>query len=582
MKLKRVLLTLAFLTALIVRFWNISTIPYPPDGDELAYGYYGWSLLHFGSDEFGNHLPSNFVSIGDYKYPGLAYLNIIPAILFGLSDITPRFWSAFLGGICVISIYYLVKRLFKDDNISIFAAWALALNPWAIIINRLGYETSIATSLTTIGFTALLYYSEVKKRKDKITLLITVLFTFFTAFFTYAAARFFIPALLGVIFISSFISSSTHYKKVGKFVLYLLIFFAILLALTLTSSRNWGRADEDLFKGINGEESNRLSELYIQAGTSQIRLPPRLTWLMHNKYRITFFNLTDRFLQHFNSSFLFTRGEAIGQRIPDMGVLLFIDIILVPLGFVALFKKYKSSNISIIFIWLVLAAIPSSLTAIEAKTVRATLLIIPFVILSATGFGYFYSLVKFNKRVMYVTILLFFASSFYALNQIFVQKPLDRPWTNQGVYKEIARSVLEIKDQYNSVAVNGNDYIYFLYYGKITPEEFLKNSSIDDSLRWNRASRLHNIYFNMPFDCPRGGKENVLYVCKGVEVPQNSKVIRHFYYPDGVPAYTFVEFYPANQMTTEKPKIPDKFHYMVQLEDKYPNGIIPDENKTLW
>ena len=73
----RILLILALLVGLIVRTYQITTLPFPPNGDELFFGYYGWSLLHFGIDEYGTRFPFNFPSIGDYKYPGLAYLNMI-------------------------------------------------------------------------------------------------------------------------------------------------------------------------------------------------------------------------------------------------------------------------------------------------------------------------------------------------------------------------------------------------------------------------------------------------------------------------------------------------------------------------
>jgi hypothetical protein len=37
----------------LLRLWKLTTLPLPPNGDELAFGYYGWSLLHFGTDEYG-------------------------------------------------------------------------------------------------------------------------------------------------------------------------------------------------------------------------------------------------------------------------------------------------------------------------------------------------------------------------------------------------------------------------------------------------------------------------------------------------------------------------------------------------
>ena len=154
------------------------------------------------------------------------------------------------------------------------------------------------------------------------------------------------------------------------------------------------------------------------------------------------------------------------------------------------------------------------------------------------------------------------------------------------VNEKLTKSIWELKDNYKAVAAGGDDYIFFLFYGKISPGDFQKRSDIIPSsqAKWDRVRRLDNIYFKMPFKCPMGGKLNVLYVCEGVEIPQNSKVIRAIYYPDGVPAYSLIEFYPESQMPPKEklPPPPDKFQYMVDIEHNYPDGIIPDSSESLW
>lgn len=88
----------------------------------------------------------------------------------------------------------------------------------------------------------------------------------------------------------------------------------------------------------------------------------------------------------------------------------------------------------------------------------------------------------------------------------------------------------------------------------------------------------------MPFDCPKGGKLNVLYVCSGPNIPQNSKVLKIIRYLDKVPAYTLIEFYPLSQMPKNSPQLPEGLKYMVDVE-KSPStvdGIIPDSSENLW
>jgi hypothetical protein len=88
----------------------------------------------------------------------------------------------------------------------------------------------------------------------------------------------------------------------------------------------------------------------------------------------------------------------------------------------------------------------------------------------------------------------------------------------------------------------------------------------------------------MPFACPKSGKLNVLYVCRGGDVPQNSKIIETLYYPDGIPAYSLVEFYPLTELPSPLPALGKNLHYMVDVEKspKFPDGIIPDNFPSFW
>lgn len=577
-------LILAVIVAFILRFWHLTSLPFPPDGDEVAYGYYGWSLLYYGTDEYGKTLPTSFHSIGDYKYPGLAYLNTVPAIFFGPDNLTTRFWSALSGVILVFLIYLLSQILFQNRRVSLFSAWLAALSPWAIVESRLGYESMVSLMFTTAGLVCLLFFF----KKDNKKILAVFSFILFTvASFTYAATRFFIPVILLILTIFSFTKTSPI-RKHRKLVFTLFITLSLLISFTLLSPENRGRASEDAWREISITESNRLQELYIEAGTSQIKIPPRATWLFHNKYRIALFDYLERYMEHFSFNYLFIKGEASLQRIPDMGILLLIEIILLPLGLVALIKNKSKYSSYLIILWLLLAPIPSAMATGEARMNRATLMIIPLTIIAGLGADYLTALFNGKKRTV-IYILLFLGisiSSLYSLNQIFIQKPLDKPWYKQVVNEKLTKSIWELKDNYKTVVTNGDDYIFFLFYGKISPGEFLKRSDIlpSSQVKWERVNRLDNIYFKMPFKCPLGGKLNVLYVCGGIEIPQNSKVIRTIYYPDGVPAYSLIEFYPESLMLPRGnlPPPPDKFQYMVDVEHSYPDGIIPEESKSLW
>ena len=221
---------------------------------------------------------------------------------------------------------------------------------------------------------------------------------------------------------------------------------------------------------------------------------------------------------------------------------------------------------------------------------RASLMIIGLAVISAFGFWQLLNLFSNKKAKLIfgsVFFLLFLFNSLYILNQIFVQKPVSKPWVSEQVNKLLVEEVLKLKDRYQAVTLPKDEYIFFLFYGQIRPQDFLQRSSIKSPARghsWDRVERLDNIYFNMVFDCPKGGKLEVLYVCRGENIPQNSKVLKVIRFLDGVPAYTFIEFLPISKMPQPLPELPERLHYMVDLE-KSPqtiDGLIPDSRENLW
>ncbi|MCR4306068.1 MAG: hypothetical protein NUV73_03215 [Candidatus Daviesbacteria bacterium] len=149
------------------------------------------------------------------------------------------------------------------------------------------------------------------------------------------------------------------------------------------------------------------------------------------------------------------------------------------------------------------------------------------------------------------------------------------------------QEVLTLKNRYSAVTIAKDEYIFFLFYGKISPQAFKERATINPALKensWDRVERIDNIFFKMVYDCPKSGKLDVLYICKGENIPQNSKVLKVIRYLDNVPAYTFLEFFPISKMTPNLPLLPAGLRYMVDVETdpKIPDGIIPKDSSRLW
>lgn len=586
---KAILIVLVFL-GLFIRIWRIDSLPFPPDGDEVAFGYYGWSLLNFGTDEFGNHLPLAFSSIGDFKYPGLAYLNIIPVFLFGLSDLATRFLSVVSGVAAIPLIFYISYFFTKNTKASLFSSLIITFSPWSIIESRMGYENHISFVITLAAIVLLFFHFgliDIKTRNAKVkkySLHVSIVL-FLLSIFTYAAQRFFVPVFLFVLLIFSF--ADGEFKRYRFKLLLIFTTVAATAAILIINPKFRGRAAEEVWS-LDQESTALLMENYHSAGISSIKIPPRITWFLHNKYTYSVLNFSERYFDHFSPSFLFFKGEASDENIPGMGLLLFAEMIFLPLGIISFFKKNKKGRGALLFIWLFISPIPSALTKGGAHINRASLMIVPLAVLSGYGLSVITNIKNRTLGKIVVFIIFSFTawSILHTFHQIFIVKPVLRPWYKQQVNKELTEKVLKYKDHYSSVAVTDDDYIFYLFYGRISPDDFQKRAEIIPSskAKWERVNRLDNIFFKMPFRCPLSGKENVLYVCEGDEIPQNSRLIDIVYFSDGLPAYSFIEFYPLSKRPSTLPTLPDRLHYMVGVEkpDGFPDGIIPEEYDNLW
>lgn len=585
----RLALLLAIVVGAVLRLWRLPDLPFPPNDSELFFAYYGWSLLHFGIDEFGTRLPLSFPSIGDFKYPGLAYLNMLPAAIFGLSFITARFWAV-VSGVALIPVVYVLSLIFfKNKLAAVVASWFIALSPWSLVLSRIGYENHPAMVMITGGVVLLLlgfvkldgFEVAYKNKKAFLGVAFTLLLL---STFTYAAARVFVPVMLLFLLGYSFIKASEVFKA-RKVLLWFFIVITVVIALSLVSWQNRGRSAYIVYNKLEQSELERQNLLIHESGISPVKTPVELTRLVHNKYRIMAYHYLEKYLVHFSPDFLFFKGDQGYERIPDSGQLLLVEVLLLPVGFLAMFKGRGLLPV-IVVAWLAIAAIPSTLTSGSGIN-RASLLIPPLALLSGLGFSFLVELVKrLRWWVLVVLIVGVAVSSVYSLYQIFVIKPIHQAWYSEVVSEEMVKEVLRVKKDYIAVGVPKDEYIFFLFYGKVSPVEFLSDSDIltlDRNNPWDRVDRYSNIYFKMAWGCPKSGRENVLYVCEGANVPQNSKVVKVIRYRDKVPAYTFVTFYPVSQMSKPLPELPEGLKYMVDIETApgREDGIIK-EGKEIW
>src|SRR3989344_5442830 len=137
MKQKIIIAVLSLLVlSLAVRLFGISKIPLSLNWDETTFSYNAYSILQTGKDEYGQILPLQFKSIGDYKAPMYIYLMVPVIKILGLNEFAIRLVPSLFGSLSPIIFYLIVYEIFKDKRTAFFSNLFLAASPWHLQFTR--------------------------------------------------------------------------------------------------------------------------------------------------------------------------------------------------------------------------------------------------------------------------------------------------------------------------------------------------------------------------------------------------------------------------------------------------------------
>jgi len=566
------LLIIIFIFAVVLRFYKLSDIPNGFDGDEAAFGYYGYSLVHNLSDEYGNKLPLYFPSIGDYKYPVYAYLSTMPVFVFGLSEFSTRFLSALAGSLLTLFLYLLVLELTKNKKIAIISAILVAISPYSILFSRGAYESNLATTLIVVGFWWLL--KNINRGGGKI--IYYSLIPFVLAIFTYSSTRVFLLLFLPIFFLIF----RQRAKTLGKFT----ILMIIIILLSFLNPKGLVRANDIGFLKdrlpLTQVETLIREDGYVWNGKNLL-----LTRIFHNKITLFGLNIAKRYFEHFSPTYLFLEGNPNLPKysIPGVGQFYFFEAITILLGFLFLSKIKKEAGLFFLF-WILFSAIPSSLTIETPNPIRALVGLPAWEVFSAIGL---YTIIehfshKRKRFVLVIVYLVIISHVMYFWHQYNLHKLIHQPWYSDVGVKEMVMEVKKLEGNYDKVVISKDPYIFFLFYNRVSPQDFIKSSNIlpEKIGVWERVNGFGKTIFKMPMDCPKIGRLNVLYVCRGGDIPINSKLIKTIYFNDMVPAFNLIQFIPLSQAKNES--LPQNVHRMVESDSTYPEGILSEGSGRYW
>jgi 4-amino-4-deoxy-L-arabinose transferase-like glycosyltransferase len=465
-------LILILLLAFLLRFVGLEKFSPPLNRDEVAIGYNAYSLLETGKDEHGMSWPLSFKSIGDYKMPGYIYLSMLPIKLFGLSVSTTRFWSAFAGFIAVLIIYSLTYKLsvkmkfnkLKSDNLALFSAFILAINPWHIHYSRIAFEANV--NLTLFLLALLLYIKSFKKP----FLLIFSAITFVAMQFMYSSTFIFLPLFLPILILLTF----KDLKKIKALVLIIsLVVLSIGSFLSFKSVLLVSQAKTEITVFSDPttiDYFNNIRSFWNQKN-------PFIAKFYYNKAFYLGRIILVNYLKNFSPGFLFlNQVNHPWHFIPGQGFFYLIDGPLMIYGLICLIRKKKNKYALLLLTYLLLSPLPSAIT-IDAPHATRSLYLIPILcMIIALGIVH-----NQNPRLKNLKKVMLFIYSFFfiiLLRQYFYVFPKKfDPSLYPGI-KSVIAYIQELPEDIDIyfTDVSSSPYIYLLFYDQVDPLEVQQNA----------------------------------------------------------------------------------------------------------
>lgn len=503
---KYLILILSF--GFFLRIFNIFDSPPSLYWDEVSIGYNSYSIAETLKDEHGNFLPVQaFTAYGDYKAPLYIYLTAPLVKLFGLNYLTVRLTSIISGTILILLIYLLAKEIApKNKKYPLIASLFICISPWSIQLSRAAFEANLASTLAAAG-TLFFIKSTIKPK----LIFLSVVF-FVGSMYAFNGTRYFLPIWIFFLGIWQFFNQKitfSYLKYASVSILLGVIFIIPLISFGLTNSGQLRFNEVNIFS--DPEPVRKANSLQLQHNNSII------SKIIFNRRVFHAQNYIDHYLDHFSPQYLFLTGD-INPRFSSqkMGQLYLVEIILIFLGLLYLFKSKRKFFYFILF-WILLSPITASV-ARETPHALRTLHILPALILTSSyGMLYIFDQVKKVKlkkilgSVFLSLLLIQFVIFYFDYIYFYPQKFADN-W--QDGYRQMSESLKNIKNDFPRILVTdeyGRAYANLLYYWQYSPEDYIKTrmANSEPSGLWS-VYGFSNILFKPTLSCADASSADLL------------------------------------------------------------------------
>lgn len=531
--------------ASFLRFYRLADTPPSLNWDEISHGYNAYSILKTGQDEWGVSWPTIFRAYGDYKLPAYIYLTVLSEAILGLNSFAVRLPSVLAGIASVLFTYLLVKKLFKNELISLLSAGFLAISPWHFFLSRPALEANLASFLVIAG---IYFFLAGFERRWFLPLSVLLLGL---SVHTYNSARIFTPLLFVVLLWLKSKKVSDWIKKRRTetiLVVILLLLFFVPLIFSFISSE--GRAR---FRWVTIIDEGAINRINWNRGSSN--LPQPLPRLIHNKVTYFITGFAGNYLSNFSPNYLFFRGGSHYQfSIPGKGIIYPIQIPVILLGIFWLLRNWKEKEARLVACWWLLAVVPSAATRDNPHVLRTILVLPAPQILVAIGIWQFWKWktprsLKKGLLVVYLLALSFFACQ-YLINY-FGPYRQTYSWSWQYGYQQAAEYIKTHYDDYEKILMTkkyGEPHEFLLFYLHWDPEKYRSDPNLNRYFRtdWYWVDSFDKFVFINDWEIEEKGECRIEHrKCLLITSPGNYSEgwgkIETINFLDGKPAFEILE-----------------------------------------
>lgn len=457
----KISLVLILVVAFILRFYKLDQNPPSLSWDETAVGYNAFTIASNLRDEWGKTLPVAFTSFRDDKQPIYVYTSALSVKLLGLSEFSTRLPAALFGVFNCLLLFLLIRLMFKNNLVALFATFFLAISPFNLQFSRQLYEANFTLFYFFLGM--ILFYKSLDSKKS--LFLILSFLSFGIDLLAYHSAKIVTPS---VILILMFL----YWRDLMKFKKSLysgLGIFALFIVLILTNTQLNGSARI----GQTNIQIDQISQMSWYKSTQNVLLG-----------KVQFIGA--QYLSHFSPQFLFESGDSEPRHSTQaVGEFYKIDAILFIAGLLTLIYLRNKSSL-VLLSWILIAPIPASLVLGAPHAHRALFMMGSLNTLAALGLVQIITLLKNKKlKILTTSLIVFFllVSLKIYLNDYYNIYPQKYAIEWQYGMKQIVQ-FFQNNHQYSKIYMTDErhqPYIFFLYYLHYPVDSFQKSAVYNSS-----------------------------------------------------------------------------------------------------